>query len=144
MSRPRPVPGGSPQGSILGNYLFCMTTNDLTQNIDYSRPAEISFEELPRDEDATMYEGELTTAGQLPSTGTVGRGVGLGAVGTVAGGDEGSVVDDPEEDAEELHFDDSALDDTKKSVSLECSKGENSTRTNLWRITLSHKLKLMK
>ena len=28
--------GGSPQGSILGNYLFCITTDRLEQGIDYS------------------------------------------------------------------------------------------------------------
>ena len=28
-STPRSVPGGSPQGSILGNFLFCATTNAL-------------------------------------------------------------------------------------------------------------------
>ena len=28
-SDPRPVQGGSPQGSILGNYLFCLTTDAL-------------------------------------------------------------------------------------------------------------------
>ena len=29
LSTPRTVPGGSPQGSILGNFLFCVTTNEL-------------------------------------------------------------------------------------------------------------------
>ena len=28
LSAPRPVPGGSPQGSILGNFLFCCTTDE--------------------------------------------------------------------------------------------------------------------
>ena len=30
MSKPRTVPGGSPQGSILGNFLFCVTTDKFT------------------------------------------------------------------------------------------------------------------
>ena len=30
-SHPRPVPGGSPQGSILANYLFCITTDNLAE-----------------------------------------------------------------------------------------------------------------
>ena len=29
-SEPRTVPGGSPQGSILGNFLFCATTNEFS------------------------------------------------------------------------------------------------------------------
>ena len=35
-SAPRPVPGGSPQGSILGNLLFCATTNKFA-DIDVER-----------------------------------------------------------------------------------------------------------
>ena len=31
LSRPRTVPGGSPQGSILGNFLFCATTDCFTE-----------------------------------------------------------------------------------------------------------------
>ena len=30
-SEPKDVPGGSPQGSILGNFLFCVTTNQFTE-----------------------------------------------------------------------------------------------------------------
>ena len=32
MSEPRLICGGSPQGSILGNYLFCITTDGLGQD----------------------------------------------------------------------------------------------------------------
>ena len=39
LSRPRLVPGGSPQGSILGNYLFCMTTNQLIPRDSRGLPA---------------------------------------------------------------------------------------------------------
>ena len=33
-SNPRPINGGSPQGSILGNYLFCITTDNLGVRAD--------------------------------------------------------------------------------------------------------------
>ena len=56
-SVPRLVPGGSPQGSILGNYLFCATTNNLTQNIDYTRPAEHSFHSMDSDGDSYVMTG---------------------------------------------------------------------------------------
>ena len=47
-SVPRKVPGGSPQGSILGNYLFCATTN--------------CFAELPSPDIATRTERELSSS----------------------------------------------------------------------------------
>ena len=31
LSEPRSVPGGSPQGSILGNFLFCVATSVLAE-----------------------------------------------------------------------------------------------------------------
>ena len=37
-SMPRSVPGGSPQGSILGNFLFCSTTNGFTNITGESEP----------------------------------------------------------------------------------------------------------
>ena len=49
MSTPCYVPGGSPQGSILGNYLFCVTTNDLTSNIDFTALTKVSFESMSHD-----------------------------------------------------------------------------------------------
>ena len=39
-SQPRTVPGGSPQGSILGNFLFCATTNKFA-TINPERPSVV-------------------------------------------------------------------------------------------------------
>ena len=47
-STPRSVPGGSPQGSILGNFLFCCTTNqfaNLGNKADFSSYVSTSEEE---------------------------------------------------------------------------------------------------
>ena len=49
-SVPRTVPGGSPQGSILGNYLFCATTDKLTKNVEHGA-AEVSFAEISGETD---------------------------------------------------------------------------------------------
>ena len=49
LSQPRPVPGGSPQGSILGNFLFCITTDQ------FSRLAE----EINEEDFATMDENGI-------------------------------------------------------------------------------------
>ena len=65
-SRPRLVPGGSPQGSILGNYLFCATSDSLTQDVDYSRQTNESLSEMSE-------TGNETFEGEAP--------VGLGGVG---------------------------------------------------------------
>ena len=51
LSEPKTVPGGSPQGSILGNFLFCVTTNKLSEvggqgaavNQDQSIASTVSF-----------------------------------------------------------------------------------------------------
>ena len=37
LSSPRPVHGGSPQGSMLGNLLFTITTDKITERIDYAK-----------------------------------------------------------------------------------------------------------
>ena len=55
-SEARAVPGGSPQGSIPGNYLFCATTDQLAQNIDYSATADISYEQLSASGDVSADE----------------------------------------------------------------------------------------
>ena len=49
LSTPKKINGGSPQGSILGNYLFCITTDQLEQGIDYS--------EAERDEQGRLQMG---------------------------------------------------------------------------------------
>ena len=64
-SVPRLVPGGSPQGSILGNDLFCSTTDGLTQNVDYQRPAEHSFASMSGGE-----EYEETIVNNIGAVGT--------------------------------------------------------------------------
>ena len=48
-SQPRTVPGGSPQGSILGNFLFCVSTRELAELEETSDSREydqstVSFE----------------------------------------------------------------------------------------------------
>ena len=91
MSDPRPVPGGSPQGSILGNYLFCATTNGLTEEINYSAPAEVSFESLNNSNEEMIEE--------LPNN---------------SGGNPGAVgqAEELSEDLTRIMFDDSALDES--------------------------------
>ena len=56
MSDPRTVPGGSPQGSILGNYLFCATTDSLTSEVQYEEPDDISLLEMS-DTGVTEHQG---------------------------------------------------------------------------------------
>ena len=85
MSRPRPVPGGSPQGSILGNFLFCVSTNDLTQDIVYrNRNEDLSLSELSEGQELDGSEHD-----------------GFGAVGEEMANDDG--ID---------FYDDSALDES--------------------------------
>ena len=52
MSSPRAVHGGSPQGSILGNLLFSITTDGLCENIDTSNenPNEVILPNSPIDD----------------------------------------------------------------------------------------------
>ena len=55
-STPRPVPGGSPQGSILGNFLFCCTTDQFTalaENVG----AEEDWDWSSDDEDEDIQSG---------------------------------------------------------------------------------------
>ena len=91
-SVPRPVPGGSPQGSILGNYLFCATTDQLTKNINYNTPENHSLGEM---------SGDLTVADD----------VGPGTLGPV--GDAWEELSSEEEQTEPL-YNDSALDESIK------------------------------
>lgn len=47
-SDPRPVPGGSPQGSILANFLFCCTTDSMsTQDVGVNHTRDDNHEEEP-------------------------------------------------------------------------------------------------
>ena len=67
-SRERKVPGGSPQGSILGNYLFCATTNSLTQDVNYvdierELAGEMEFGSV------SMDGGELGLGGEYGAVG---------------------------------------------------------------------------
>ena len=77
LSPPRNVPGGSPQGSILANFLFCLTTDqlnkcvpnnqtlELSQNgIDISNDSsiEVPFSPIARPNDE--YNVDLNTSGE--------------------------------------------------------------------------------
>ena len=57
-STPLPVPGGSPQGSILANYLFCLTTEQFSEETD-DQP-------LTTDEDDESYEAYAPPASEEP------------------------------------------------------------------------------
>ena len=80
LSTPRDVPGGSPQGSILGNFLFCATTDRFSQLADEQNVGvTLSFEE--NGVDVTADDNEDTV--QLTSTparpGTIGDRLGVGS-----------------------------------------------------------------
>jgi hypothetical protein len=60
-STPRDVRGGSPQGSVLGNFLFCMTTNLLeVENLEVRRMNECC-ENLSEDRPAEDLSPALTS-----------------------------------------------------------------------------------
>ena len=46
LSEPRAIFGGSPQGSILGNLLLTLTTDELTAGVDYEHLNEVAHEEV--------------------------------------------------------------------------------------------------
>ena len=55
-SRPRPVPGGSPQGTILGNFLFFMTTDNLEDRAVEERTDTADESYATADESLTWSE----------------------------------------------------------------------------------------
>ena len=74
-SVPKAVPGGSPHGSILGNYLFCSTTDQLTRDIDYTRPADVSLENMDDNNETVSAETFCSSPGiigELPAAGASG------------------------------------------------------------------------
>ena len=74
LSSERTVPGGSPQGSIQGNYLFCATTNcftDLNGNKDNNASGGASDEDL-----ITEYIREIEEYNVISSPGMGSYGVG--------------------------------------------------------------------
>ena len=92
----------------MGNYLFCATTDSLTQNIDFTRPVEVSFEEIPdREEDELVHQGELPAG-----AGPVGAGLPAAAGLVRAWTDDEDQVSTDEEIVSAAHYNDSALDDT--------------------------------
>ena len=81
-SEPQLVPGGSPQGSILGNYLFCATTNHLTQEIQYN--TQITPDDL-----------QLDGTSELNGTTFLGAEEDRGDAGAVGDGRNAGSVHDP-------------------------------------------------
>ena len=80
LSDPRPINGGSPQGSILGNYLFCMTTDNLGARQD-DVGEEVIEEGTPA---AVRRNRRRTTALGSAATGTGMCGIGQSQDGTAA------------------------------------------------------------
>ena len=72
MSNPRTVPGGSPQGSILGNLLFGVTTNSFSGlngevTIESIGPSSLSSSEDSEDEQSSTNTYDLPYLSSTPS-----------------------------------------------------------------------------
>ena len=74
-STPRPIHGGSPQGSILGNFLFCMTTDWMERDINYETAIRDANGNLPQlDEEDNDTYGLRTVARRLAAEPRAGPG----------------------------------------------------------------------
>ena len=60
LSTPRPVPGGSPQGSILANFLFCLTTDQLNSCLPRVRDLNRTVEMEDNGRDASFSSPETS------------------------------------------------------------------------------------
>ena len=73
-SVPRTVPGGSPQGSILGNFLFCATTNCFAEMdspvLNSSWSTSDSESELPLNTESATIQRVVTSPPMVASTPT--------------------------------------------------------------------------
>ena len=64
-SKPRPVPGGSPQGSIMANFLFCVTANSLAQAADQDEYETGPNRSPPRENNIPPIGAEVATSTPL-------------------------------------------------------------------------------